>query len=44
MSKWLAESIEECANPYDKARFAAGYAVLKDPNTREADDAESEQR
>lgn len=28
---WLAESINDVSSPYDKARFEAGYAVVKDP-------------
>lgn len=31
MGDWLAESIDEISDPYQKARFAAGYAVVKDP-------------
>lgn len=31
MSEWLAESIDDISDPYDKARFEAGYAVIKDP-------------
>lgn len=31
MGDWLAESVDEISDPYDKARFEAGYAVLKDP-------------
>lgn len=35
MSNWLAESIDEISDPYDKARFEAGYAVVKSPKTQQ---------